>query len=470
MATQSSQWNNNTAFLLAATGSAVGLGNIWGFPYKAAENGGGLFVLLYIFFVITLGFPVFMAEVFIGKKGKSNPVSSVESLAAKSNSSKKWGIVGYAGILASLIIAGYYAVIAGFVIDYGFISAQGVAEGTAKDIWANQQSTFFDMTFWTVLFIVGSCYVVANGIDAGIDKAMRFLLPMLFILVLAMVGYGAYQGDFVAGIEYLFSWKANDIKTTGEAAAIVQAAIGQAFFSLSIGMGTLMAFGSYMPSSQKVSKASGVVVTADTGVALLAGLAIFPLAFGLGFDPKEDAFGGSALVFETMPEAFAQLGVIGQIVGPLFFFLLAVAAFSSMISILEPSVAFLTQKFSMSRMKATGVILLVCISLSLVSIAGHNVWKDISVGALDNPFEFMKYFADDFLLLLVGTGMSVFVGWRLQKVIDSDTMGISNTAMMNLWVFILKWISPIFLMTIWTLGNLKVLFDYDLIAEVINLF
>jgi len=470
MATQSSQWNNNTAFLLAATGSAVGLGNIWGFPYKAAENGGGLFVLLYIFFVITLGFPVFMAEVFIGKKGKSNPVSSVESLAAKSNSSKKWGIVGYAGILASLIIAGYYAVIAGFVIDYGFISAQGVAEGTAKDIWANQQSTFFDMTFWTVLFIVGSCYVVANGIDAGIDKAMRFLLPMLFILVLAMVGYGAYQGDFNAGINYLFSWKADDIETTGQAAAIVQAAIGQAFFSLSIGMGTLMAFGSYMPSSQKVSKASGVVVTADTGVALLAGLAIFPLAFGLGFDPKEDAFGGSALVFETMPEAFAQLGVIGQLVGPLFFFLLAVAAFSSMISILEPSVAFLTQKFSMSRMKATGVILLVCISLSLVSIAGHNVWKDVSVGALDNPFEFMKYFADDFLLLLVGTGMSVFVGWRLQKVIDADTMGISSTTMMNLWVFILKWVSPIFLMTIWTLGNLQVLFEYDLLDKIINLF
>ena len=311
-----------------------------------------------------------------------------------------------------------------------------MAEGTAKDIWANQQSTFFDMTFWTVLFIVGSCYVVANGIDAGIDKAMRFLLPMLFILVLAMVGYGAYQGDFVAGVEYLFSWKANDIKTTGEAAAIVQAAIGQAFFSLSIGMGTLMAFGSYMPSSQKVSKASGVVVTADTGVALLAGLAIFPLAFGLGFDPQEDAFGGSALVFETMPEAFAQLGVIGQIVGPLFFFLLAVAAFSSMISILEPSVAFLTQKFSMSRMKATGIILLVCILLSLVSIAGHNVWKDVSIGALDNPFEAMKYFADDFLLLLVGTGMSIFVGWRLQKVVDADTMGINNTAMMNLWVFI----------------------------------
>ena len=134
MKAESSQWNNNTAFLLAATGSAVGLGNIWGFTYKAAEYGGGIFVLLYIFFVITLGFPVFMAEVFIGKKGKSNPVTSIENLATKANSSKKWSIVGYAGILASLIIAGYYAVIAGFVIDYGFIAAQGVEENTAKDM------------------------------------------------------------------------------------------------------------------------------------------------------------------------------------------------------------------------------------------------------------------------------------------------------------------------------------------------
>jgi len=159
-----------------------------------------------------------------------------------------------------------------------------------------------------------------------------------------------------------------------------------------------------------------------------------------------------------MTEAFARLGLVGQVVGPLFFFLLAVAAFSSMISILEPSVAFLTQKFSMSRMKATGIILLVCILLSLVSIAGHNVWKDVAIGALDNPFEAMKYFADDFLLLLVGTGMSIFVGWRLQKVVDADTMGINNKAMMNLWVFILKWVSPIFLMVIWTLGNLQILF------------
>ena len=450
MKAESSQWNNNTAFLLAATGSAVGLGNIWGFPYKAGENGGGLFVLLYIFFVITLGLPVFMAEVFIGKKGKSNPVSSIERLAVQSNSSKGWNIVGYGGILASLIIAGYYAVIAGFVLNYGFLTAGGVEEGAAKALWADEQTQFGDMTMWTVIFIAGSCYVVANGIDAGIDKAMRFLLPMLFFLVLAMVAYGAYEGEFAEGVSYLFSWKSDDFSAT-----TIQAAIGQAFFSLSIGMGTLMAFGSYMPSNQKVSNASAVVVTADTGVALLAGLAIFPLAFGLGFQPGE----GSALVFETMTEAFSKLGAIGQFVGPLFFFLLAVAAFSSMISILEPSVAFLTQKFSMSRMKATGIILVVCILLSLVSIAGHNVWNDVAIGALDDPFKAMKYFADDFLLLLVGTGMSIFVGWRLQKVVDADTMGINNTTIMNIWVFILKWVSPIFLMVIWTLGNLATLFD-----------
>ena len=265
-----------------------------------------------------------------------------------------------------------------------------------------------------------------------------------------MVGYGAVAGDFSSGLNYLFSWKAEDFS-----AGTIQAAIGQAFFSMSIGMGTLMAFGSYMPSDQKVSKASAVVVTADTGVALLAGLAIFPLALGLGFSPNA----GDTLVFVTMTEVFAQLGSVGQFVGPLFYFLLAVAAFSSMISILEPSVAYLTQKHSMTRAKASIYVVAFCFLLSLISVAGHNVWSNVSIGALDNPFEAMKYFADDFLLLLVGTGMSVFVGWRLEKVIDADTMGIHNKTLMSLWVFILKVISPIFLMVIWTLGNLQILFD-----------
>ena len=449
MAANSNQWNNNTAFLLAATGSAVGLGNIWGFPYKAGENGGGLFVLLYIFFVITLGLPVFMAEVFIGKKGKSNPVSSIETLAKVSNSSKSWNIIGYGGILASLIIAGYYAVIAGFVINYGFISASGVDVGAAEAIYTAEKANFWEMTIWFSMFLFGSGFVVANGIDKGIDKAMRVLLPMLFVLVFAMVGYGAIAGDFAAGLSYLFSWKADDFS-----AGTIQAAIGQAFFSMSIGMGTLMAFGSYMPSDQKVSRASSVVVTADTGVALLAGLAIFPLALGLGFSPNA----GDTLVFVTMTEVFAQLGPIGQFVGPLFYFLLAVAAFSSMISILEPSVAFVSQKFSLTRAKATSIIMAVCFGLSLVSVAGHNVWNDVAIGALDNTFEAMKYFADDFLLLLVGTGMSIFVGWRLQGALDNDILGIENKALMNLWVFILKWVSPIFLMVIWTLGNLQILF------------
>lgn len=454
MAGNSNQWNNNTAFLLAATGSAVGLGNIWGFPYKAGENGGGLFVLLYIFFVITLGFPVFMAEVFIGKKGKSNPVSSVEILAKSSNSSRKWNIVGYGGILASLIIAGYYAVIAGFVINYGFISAGGVDVGAAEAIYTAEKANFWEMTMWFSIFLFGSGFVVANGIDKGIDKAMRFLLPMLFVLVFAMVGYGAYAGDFSKGLEYLFSWKAED----GITAGMIQGAIGQAFFSLSIGMGTLMAFGAYMPNDQKVSKASGVVVTADTGVAILAGLAIFPLAFGIYGQQWSPEAGGDTLVFVTLTEAFARLGDIGQFVGPLFFFLLAVAAFSSMISILEPSVAFVSEKFSLTRKKATAIIMLVCFMLSLISVAGHNVWADKSLGTLENPFEMMKYFADDFLLLLVGAGMSIFVGWRLQNVVNADDMGITNKGFMNLWVFVLRWISPIFLLGIWVLGNLDRIF------------
>ena len=159
-----------------------------------------------------------------------------------------------------------------------------------------------------------------------------------------------------------------------------------------------------------------------------------------------------------MTTAFAEMGTLGQIIGPLFYFLLAVAAFSSMISILEPSVVFVSEKFSVSRFKAAFIIVIVCFLLSLVSVAGFNVWKDVTIGALDNPFEAMKYLADDFLLLLVGTGISVFVGWRLENTINSDVMGLENKFLLNLWVFVLKWVSPISLLTIWTLGNLQILF------------
>ena len=449
MQAKSNQWNNNLAFLLAATGSAVGLGNIWGFPYKAGENGGGLFVLLYLFFVIVLGLPVFMAEVFIGKTGKGNPVSAIENLAVKSKSSKSWNLVGYAGILASLIIAGYYAVIAGLVVNYGFIAAAGFGASDPSTVYAAEVANFWEMTFWFSAFLVASGIVVGYGIDQGIEKAMRILLPMLFVLVILMVGYGAVRGDMASALNYLFSWKADQFN-----AGTIQAAVGQAFFSLSIGMGTLMAFGSYMPKDQKLGNASVVVVTADTAVALFAGLAIFPLVFFFALDPTA----GTELVFKTMTTAFSEMGPLGQFIGPLFYFLLAVAAFSSMISILEPSVVFLSEKFSLSRVKATTFVVLFCFLLSLVSVAGFNVWKDVSIGALDNPFEAMKYLADDFLLLLVGTGISIFVGWRLENTINSEVTGITNKGLLNLWVLVLKWISPISLLTIWALGNLQILF------------
>ena len=278
---------------------------------------------------------------------------------------------------------------------------------------------------------------------------MRVLLPMLFVLVFAMVGYGAYAGDFSKGLEYLFSWKAED----GITAGMIQGAIGQAFFSLSIGMGTLMAFGAYMPNDQKVSKASGVVVTADTGVAILAGLAIFPLAFGIyGAQWSPDA-GGDTLVFVTLTEAFARLGDLGQFVGPLFFFLLAVAAFSSMISILEPSVAFVTEKLTRNPTKntrkiATLIIMAICFALSLISVAGHNVWADKSLGTLENPFEMMKYFADDFLLLLVGAGMSGSLSGRIMRAASTRASAANRPKRMSN-MFKVDWlISPVRLASI----------------------
>jgi NSS family neurotransmitter:Na+ symporter len=284
-----------------------------------------------------------MAEVFIGKVGKGNPVGAVEALAKKTKSSRNWNLVAYSGILASLIIAGYYAVIAGLVINYGFIAAAGFVGTDPGVVYAQEISSFWEMTFWFSIFLIGSGIVVGFGIEKGIESAMRILLPLLFVLVILMVGYGAVRGDMPAALDYLFSWKADQFNP-----GTVQAAVGQAFFSLSIGMGTLMAFGSYMPKSQQVSKSSVIVVTADTGVALFAGLAIFPLVFFFALDPTA----GTELVFKTMTTAFAEMGLFGQFIGSLFYFLLAVAAFSSMISILEPSVVFVSEKFNFSRFKS----------------------------------------------------------------------------------------------------------------------
>ena len=444
------RWNNNLAFLLAATGSAVGLGNIWGFPYKAGENGGGLFVLLYIFFVILLGLPVFMAEVAIGKIGKKDPVSAMINTAEKTNSTKNWRVVGYLGILSNLFIGGYYAVIAGLVINYGFISASGFIGKDPTVIYDTEISSFAEMTFWFLLFLALTGFVLARGIEKGIESSMRILMPTLFFLIILMVGYGAYRGDMSAALSYLFSWKAEQFS-----AATMQAAIGQAFFSLSIGMGTLMAFGYYMPKEQKVPGASSIVVTADTSVALLAGLAIFPLVFAFPFlDPNA----GTELVFKTMSTAFAELGAIGQFVGPLFYLLLAVAALSSMISILEPSVLWVQERMPTTRTRATFIVIAICIVLCLISVSGFNVLKDFKVGSLENPFEMMKYIADDFLLLLGGTGISAFVGWRLSKIIDMEKLGFKSKLLFSARIFILRWVSPLFLMVIWVLGNLERIF------------
>ena len=308
------QWTSRWAFILAATGSAVGLGNIWKFPYIAGENGGGAFVLVYLLCIACIGLPVMMAEIMIGRRGRQNPVNSLATLAEEEKAHPFWKYLGWMGIAAGIIILSYYSVIAGQAMAYVFRAFSGVFEGVtadgAKSIYTALASDPERLLAWHTIFMIITMTVVARGVQHGLEKSVRFLMPALFALLLLLVGYAASTGEyFYQAIDFLFT--PDFSKLTGEGVLI---AMGHAFFTLSLGMGAIMVYGSYLSQKTSITTVAITISMADTLVALLAGLAIFPLVFANGMEPGA----GPGLIFETMPIAFGHIAG-GQFFGGLFF-------------------------------------------------------------------------------------------------------------------------------------------------------
>jgi len=329
------QWSSRWAFILAATGSAVGLGNIWKFPYIAGENGGGAFVIVYLLCIACIGIPVMMAEVMIGRRGRQNPVNSLKSIAKEENKSPFWRYLGWSGVAAGFIILSYYSVIAGQAIAYVFRTFSGTfdgvtAEGTVN-IYKSLTSDPERLLAWHTVFIVLSMVVVARGVRGGLEKLVRFIMPALFCILILLVGFAANTGEhFTQAIDFLF--KADFSKLSDEA---ILTAMGHAFFTLSLGMGAIMVYGSYLPKGTSIAKVTFAIAAADTAIALLAGLAIFPLVFANDLSMGA----GPGLIFETLPIAFGHMAG-GALFGGLFFLLLVFAAWSSAISLIEPAVAW----------------------------------------------------------------------------------------------------------------------------------
>ncbi len=429
------QWSSRWVFVLAATGSAVGLGNIWRFPYVTGENGGGAFVLIYLACVALIGIPIMMAEILLGRRGRQSPINTMKTLAAEENQSPLWSWMGWMGVVAGFLILSFYSVVAGWTIFYIFQTATvGFNSVSAEDI-----SQIFDallkdpqtLLILHTIFMFLTALVVSLGVKSGLERAVKFLMPALFILLLVMVGYAISTPGFFEGVSYMFNPDFSKISGTS-----ILAAMGQAFFSLSLGMGAIMVYGSYLPSNTSITSTSITIAFADTCVAILAGLAIFPLVFSYGLEPS----GGPGLIFVTLPIAFGQMG-IGQLLGTLFFILLLFAAWTSSISLLEPAVAWLSENKGISRFKSAFIAGVIAWLLGIGSALSFNLWSEYKFNDM-TYFDVMDKLTSNVLLPLGGLLVAIFAGWLMKQHSTEEELALSNVAY-DVWKLLVKFIAPI---------------------------
>ena len=426
-------WIGKWTFILAATGSAVGLGNIWGFPYKAGTNGGGAFVLIYLGCILIIGIPIMISEIILGRRAGNSPINAMRSVALESNRSSSWQIVGWSGIFAGILILSFYSVIAGICLNYIFISASSSGTISSPEQFTNVISSPINLILWHTVFMILTALIVSAGIKDGIGRMVKILMPLLGFLMIFMVIYSIVNGDFSRAMSFLFAPDFSNVTSD----TLLQA-MGQGFFSLSLGMGSIMAYGAYMPKDQKVVSTSFTVASLDTLIAILAGLAIFPIIFAFNLEPNS----GPGLVFVSMLSAFNQMQ-FGQIIGPLFFILLSVAALSSSISLLEPGVAYLSEENILSRRRSAEIISFFVWILGIGSALSFNIWSDFSLIGDRNFLDSMDFIANQILLPLGGMLIAIFVGWFMKKSLIVNELGSINAYLYSLWRFFVKFIAPV---------------------------
>jgi NSS family neurotransmitter:Na+ symporter len=450
------QWSGRMAFVLAATGSAVGLGNIWKFPYITGKYGGGAFVLVYLICVVCIGIPIMMAEVMLGRRGRQSPINTMRALASDENRSRHWQYVGWAGVISGFLILSYYSIIGGWALAYIFRTGSGLFHGQTMDGVSTLFSDFVSdpehLLGWHTIFMAMTMIVVARGVRSGLEQAVTYLMPALVLLLLVLVGYSMNEADFSAGLDYLFSPDFSKITANG-----VLVAMGHAFFTLSLGMGAIMVYGSYMPKNASIAKTSIAISLADTGVALLAGMAIFPLVFTYGLEGHIS--GDPGLLFNVFPYAFGQMPG-GSFFGMLFFVLLLFAAWSSAISLIEPAVAWLVENKGLNRVHASvwaGVTTWLLGVASIFAFTGvklRDIFQHLSgiVGADLNLeakffdltfFNLIDYLTANIMLPLGGLLIALFAGWQMSQQSSRDELAMAGSFSYSIWLLLVRFVTPI---------------------------
>lgn len=402
--------NNRVTFatrmggIAAAVGSAVGFGNVWRFPYITGQNGGAAFLLIYLFSVILLGMPLMIAEFVIGRSAHRNVVGAFRQVAPKTH----WSLVGYLGLLVAILILGFYIVLSGWTLRYTYMAAVNQLNGQDFGSFVSDP---WQPLIWTVVAIAINAAILLGGVQKGIERASNIMMPVLAIILILLVINSFFLSDFGRGMEFLFvpDWS----KVTGQTWID---AIGQAFFSLSLAMGILIAYGSYLGDNTKIGKTALSVATLDTIIALLAGIVIFPACFSYGIEPGQ----GSGLVFVTLPEVFLQMPG-GYILGLLFFLLITLAGLTSCMSIFEVPISYLQEEWHMSRKGAVWSSCFWSLALGIICSLSLGLWSNFTICG-DVVFDFLDHLTSRYMMPVGALLTSLFAGWWLDKAIIQDAI------------------------------------------------
>jgi neurotransmitter:Na+ symporter, NSS family len=437
------RFSTRAGFLFAAIGAAIGLGNIWKFPYMLGVNGGAAFVLVYLVAILLIATPIMLAEMILGRRGRMSAVNSLRSIAIEIGASPRWSWLGWLGMFVLFLVLSFFSVIAGWALAYIFKTASGTFVGMSAAEIAATFGEFLQspgtLIAWHAAFMICTVIIVARGIKGGIERAVTIMMPVLFAMLIGLVIYGIFAGEFLQALKYLFS--PDFSKLTPQ---VTLAAVGQAFFSVNVGIGGVLTYAAYLPDDVDLVSTSLLVVLGDTLVALLAGLMIFPIVFAYGLDPAQ----GPGLIFVTLSTAFANMPG-GSIIGAVFFTLIFLAALTSSISMLETSVSRLEEIEGSSRPKMTILLGSAIFVFGILTVLSFNYLEDV------HPLGFIKMFENktafdliDFLTLnilmpLGGLTYAIFVGWWLTKEMAMETLGLKDEILFKTWRFLIRYVVPI---------------------------
>ncbi|MFY0592416.1 sodium-dependent transporter [Roseivirga sp.] len=454
-------FSSRLGFIAAAAGSAVGLGNIWKFPFEVGDGGGAAFVVIYLLFCFILCFPVMVTEVAIGRKTQKNAVGAFNALGFK-----RWNVVGKLGILSGVIILSFYNVVAGWA--FGYFIEMVLGHFDIGQRFGEFTADFIKVGAYSILFMLATSYIVSRGVSGGIEKASKILMPALILMILSLVVYSFTLPNAMAGVEFYLVPDFSKINL-----AVISGALRQSFFSLSLGMGALITYGSYLSKKENIVSSSALITLADVGMAFLAGLMIFPfVAFNSGGD-MSNASGGAGLIFVNLPGVFETLGGAGVVIGSLFFLLLSFAALTSTVSLLEVPVSYVVDEYKMKRSKATMIVAFIIFLIGIPSLLANGAsdlfGRFVTYFNANSPTDFMTFaghIADTFLVL-GGSLIVIFAAyvWKtknLEQELSEGYSGFSNSFVKKYLRFTISYLSPVLLILLFVLVVLSNFFGINI--------